>query len=159
MRWLRLLHVVDHLVCARVRAPKPTTSGTGLRKGAQVDVTDQFQTRRYDLRRARLACTPVAKSGAPLVRKGKDKGTPFPIAAASIRSATTGLVCYDARPARRRIAQTGCAPTTPRDKGTRIAPAQPRDPARAGVHVANQFGASQRLDTKKAMMVCLPAQL
>jgi hypothetical protein len=150
---------VDHYLCSRVRGPKPSTGGAGLRKGAQVDVTDQFQTRRYDLRRARLLCLPVAKSGTPVLAKGPGKGQPFPITPATVGSPQTGLVCYDARPARRRIEQAGCAPTTASDKGTRIKPAQPRDKARSGLYVANQFGTSQRMDTRKATTVCLPARL
>jgi hypothetical protein len=141
----------DHLLCWQAKAPKSATP-----KGAQAEVADAFQSTLWDIGKIALVCNPVDKSGAPVIVKGKGKGTPFPITPATIAHPAEHLVCYEAKPAKKRIAQNGCGPATPGDKGTKIKPAQPKVGAQRGIHVANQFAVGQ-LDTKKATLVCLPA--
>jgi hypothetical protein len=80
-------HDVDHFLCYRARAERRTLSGVQLPRfprGVQVDVTDQFQTRRYDLLRIEKLCAPVAKSGSPLFLAGPDEGTPKVIGSSTI---------------------------------------------------------------------------
>jgi hypothetical protein len=72
-------HELDHFLCYRAKAMEKLSDGTrveGLTDGVQIDVTDAFQTRRYDLKRVTRLCTPLDKSGAPIVLSGPDKGTP-----------------------------------------------------------------------------------
>jgi len=56
------------------------------------------------------------------------------------------------------IAQTGCGPTTPGDKGTPIVPAQAKHTPVTGLYVANQFGA-ERLDTVTEAEFCIPSSV
>jgi hypothetical protein len=126
-------------------------------RGIQVDVTDQFQTRRYDLKRIDKYCAPAAKSGTPLFLAGDDKGMPKPITSASIRNPDTHLVCYRAKLARKNIPQVGCGPLNPANPdGLPISPKQERHERLKGIHVDNQFGPEQ-LDTSREVELCLPA--
>jgi len=127
-----------------------------LPKGMQVDVADQFQTRRYDLKTITRLCQPAAKTGAPVVLKGPSAGTPVALEPAMIRHPFDVLVCYQAKIATKTIAQNGCAPADPKDTGTKIEPKQSKHAVRHGVYVANQLGAL-RLDTKKEVELCLPS--
>jgi len=52
--------VADHYKCYRI---KVTSHTTGLTKGTQATVEDQFQTRLYDVRKPKLLCNPVDKNG------------------------------------------------------------------------------------------------
>lgn len=142
--------LVDHYLCYAVKAKG------GVAKGAQVDVGTGAATTRWDLKKLSLLCNPVDKSGAPTVLAGPDKKAPFPITPATVRTPNVHLLCYQAKVAKRRIEQTGCGPTTPKDKGTPIKPAQPKPAGQSGVQTANQFGV-RPLDAKKATLVCLPA--
>jgi hypothetical protein len=153
-------HNVDHFLCYRARAERMLPDGTRLPRfprGIQVDVADQFQTRRYDLLRIEKLCTPVAKSGSPFFLSGPDAGTPRAIGSSSISNPDTHLVCYRARQARKTILQNGCGPLNPADPGGfPIEPKQQRHQRIEGIHVNNQFGAGQ-LDTSREIELCLPA--
>ncbi len=154
-------HNVDHFVCYAAKVQKKKTDGTavaGFPKGVQADVADQFETRRYDLKSVALVCNPVAKSGAPTLLAGPSKGASFPLTPADVRNPGSHLVCYNAKIAKKQIAQSGCGAATPGDKGTAITPAQLPPVAHAGVHVANQLGTGQ-LDTKKPTLLCIPTAL
>jgi len=129
-----------------------------LRKGAQVDVADRFQTRRYDLKKIVALCHPTSKSGTPALLAGPGKGTLVPLAPAAIRNPTVHLLCYQAVLAKKTIAQNGCGPATPKDKGTAIVPPPAKHVPRLGLFVADQLGAA-RLDTKKETVLCMPATL
>ncbi|HEV7734551.1 MAG TPA: protease pro-enzyme activation domain-containing protein [Candidatus Binatia bacterium] len=143
---------VDHLLCAKVKGK------VALAKHAQVEVTDQLQSGRYDLRKLTLVCSPVAKSGSPTVKSGPAKGQPFSITPATVRNPSSLLLCYDAKLATKTYAQSGCGAANPKDKGTKISPKQPKPTAHTGVYTDNQFGTGQ-VDTKKPTTVCLPAAL
>jgi hypothetical protein len=152
-------HEVDHFLCYRVKAQKKLSDGTPVAtfpKGVQVDVEDQFQSRRYDLRKIALACNPVSKDGSPTLLAGPVKGSAFPITPASIRNPAPHLLCYTATIAKKRIEQDGCGPASPGDAGEKIVPAQAKHVAQVGVHVANQFGSGQ-VDTTKERLVCIPS--
>ncbi len=151
-------HQLDHFVCYKA---KPQTVGTVLGKvpkGTQVDVVDQFQTRRYDLKSITKFCAPAAKSGSPLFLKGDAKGTPATIAPASIRHADSFLVCYKATPAKSEIPQLGCGPLDPKSKGTKISPAPAKHTPKTGIFVNNQLG-PLRLDSVKELELCVPSVL
>jgi hypothetical protein len=60
----------------------------------QAVVADQFQTRRYTLKRITKVCNPVDKSGTPILLAGPAKGSPNPITPAVIRHPLDHLVCY-----------------------------------------------------------------
>ncbi len=143
---------VDHFLCAKVKGK------VALAAHAQVDVTDQLQSGRYDLRKLTLVCSPVAKSGSPTAKSGPTKGQPFPITPATVRNPNALLLCYDAKLATKTYAQNGCGAANPKDKGTKINPKQPKPAAYKGIYTANQFGSGQ-VDTKKPTTVCLPAIL
>jgi hypothetical protein len=100
---------------------------------------------------------PVDKSGSPVLVSGKNKGVPFPITPAPIRHAAAHLVCYQATLAKKLIAQTGCGPTTPGDKGTTITPVQPKHVPVAPIFVDNQFGPLV-LESIKEAELCIPSQ-
>ena len=65
-------------------------------------------------------------------------------------------MCYRAKLATRTIAQSGCAPIDPKDRGAAIVPKQPKHVPHRDLSVASQLGAL-RLDTKKELELCLPA--
>ena len=73
-----------------------------------------------------------------------------------IRNPADHLVCYQAKLARKFIAQSGCGPADPTDKGTNIEPKQPKHTKRTGIFVNNQFGPEQ-LDTQKEVAFCIPS--
>ncbi|MFQ5667622.1 MAG: DUF6073 family protein [Candidatus Binatia bacterium] len=159
------LQNVDHFLCYVAKAQKKS-AGTKLPKfpkGMQVDVQDQFQTRRYDLKKITKICTPAEKREDPnapsAILSGPNKGDAKPIKAAGIRNPNDHLVCYRARRARKLVPQNGCGCDTsvdPKCKGTKITPRQPRHDPRIGIHVNNQFGPEQ-LDTKKELELCVPS--
>lgn len=140
---------LDHFLCyaAKARTKPP--------KGTQVTVADQFQTRRYDLKKITTLCVPVAKSGNPFVLKGPSKGTAATITTSTIRHPEALLVCYQAKLAGKVIPQLGCGAADPKAKGTKIDPKQLKHAA-AGVFVANQLGAL-RLDAGKELELCVPS--
>jgi hypothetical protein len=152
-------HEVDHFLCYQAKPQKKDAAGTAvtpLPKGAQVDVVDLLETKRFDLKKIVALCVPVAKSGTPTVLSGPTKGTAFPLTPATVRHPTTHLLCYQAALAKKTIAQNGCGPATPGDKGTALV--QAKHAPRPGVHVADQLG-TRRVDTKKESLVCLPSML
>jgi hypothetical protein len=156
-----LHHNLEHFLCYQAKAQTKRADGTKLPelpKGTQVDVTDQFDTRRYDLVKVTKLCTPVDKSGTPTLLAGPNKGAPKAITPAARVVRDTHLVCYQAKLATKLIAQTGCGAADPADKGTKIAPAQVKHAPRTGLFVANQFGA-ERLDTVGVAEICIPSQL
>lgn len=106
---------VDHLLCYEAK------SQTKLAKGTQVDVVDDFQTRRYDLKKPTRLCLPVTTAGAPTLLKG---GAAVSFTATALRHATGDLVCYQAKTASKTIPQTGCGATDPKAKGAKILPKQ-----------------------------------
>jgi len=72
-------HERDHFLCYAAAAQSKRIDGTPLPKlpkGMQVDVADQFQTRRYDLKTITRLCQPVAKSGAPVLLSGRTRAHP-----------------------------------------------------------------------------------
>ena len=152
-------HEVDHLLCYKVRVQRKRSDGlqvARLPKGVQVDATDQLQSRRYDLKKIEWLCNPVGKGGSPVVLSGPTKDAPFPITPATVRNPGSHLLCYRARVARKQIEQTGCGPAHPGDRGTTITPRQDRHLQQRGIFVANQFG-TERLDTKREALVCVPS--
>jgi hypothetical protein len=154
-------HNVDHFLCYQAKAQKKLADGTAATpfpKGVQVDVTDAFQQRRYDLKKVSWVCHAVGKAGAPQLLAGPAKGTAFPITPATILDPSAQLVCYQAKLSGKLIAQNGCGPAIPGDKGTKIVPAQAKQVPQLGVQLGNQFGAGQ-LDTKKAVVLCIPSGL
>jgi hypothetical protein len=154
-------HEVDHFLCYQAKAQKKlTTTGVGvptLPKGVQVDVaTGASAARRYDLKKVVSLCLPVAKSGAPKLLAGPNKGQDVALAPAAVGKPDDFLVCYAAKLATKTIAQNGCGPATPGDKGTKIDPKQPKAVPQLGVQIGNQLGGGA-LDTKKVSVLCIPS--
>lgn len=152
---------LKNFLCHQAKPQAKLADGTPLPKfprGIQVDVADEFQTRRYDLVKITKLCAPVEVSGSPTLLSGPAKGTPKPITPANLWSPVEHLVCYRARLAKNFIAQTGCGPTTPGDRGTPIVPAQAKHAPITGLHVANDFGA-ERLDTVQEAEFCIPSSV
>lgn len=145
-----LHHNLEHFLCYQAKAQAK------LPKGTQVDVADQFQTRRYDLLKITKVCNAVDKAGTPTLLAGPQKGTAKPITPAVRTTPEQHLVCYQMKPATKTIAQTGCGATTLGDKGTTIVPAQPKHTPVTGLYLANQFG-TERLDTVKEAELCIPS--
>jgi hypothetical protein len=149
---------VDHFLCYTAKAQKKRGDGTPVApfpKRVQLTATDHFQTaRRYDVKKVLWLCDPVAKSGTPVVLGGPDKGTPHPIAPATVDQPTMRLVCYTVKPAKKTIPQLGCGPADATDKGTPLV--QPKFAVQTGLAVASQLE-SRQLDAKKEMVVCLPS--
>jgi glucose/arabinose dehydrogenase len=153
-------HEVDHFLCYKAKAQRVRSDGLVLPKfprGIQVDVADQFESRRYDLKKVTKLCVPVAKSGSPSIMCGPTTGTPKPIDGATIRNPANHLLCYKAKPSSRSITQAGCGPAFPNDSGVPI-PLQPPHTPRLGVHLNNQFGPLQ-LDTIREREFCVPSTI
>ena len=148
----------DHFLCYKAGVVSRLSDGRpapDFPKGIQVEVSDQFQSRRYDLTRITRLCSPVAKSGEPFYLEGPNQGTPFPLEPAEIRNPTRHLVCYRAKRAKKLILQDGCGPATPLLTG-KVEPTQPRHDQRRGVHLHNQLG-EQVIDTKREVELCIPS--
>jgi cysteine-rich repeat protein len=139
----------DHYLCYKVKAKLP--------KGMQIQASDQFQSRRYDLKRLTKLCVPTDKSGSPVLLAGDDKGAPFPITPATVLNPALHLVCYQAKPAAKIIPQNACSPWLPKEKGTKIEPKPAKHAPRTDVLVTGQFGTLE-VDTKKEVEVCVPSQ-
>jgi murein DD-endopeptidase MepM/ murein hydrolase activator NlpD len=158
-------HNLDHFICYKARYQKQLSVGIALPafpKGIQVEVSDQFQARRYDLKKITKICTPVAKSediGDPSRwLDGPAEGNLKPITPSTVRHPSDHLVCYKAARATKQIGQTGCGPTVPGDGGIKIEPAQLKHTPVLGFHVNNQFGPLQ-LDSRKEVELCIPSLL
>lgn len=121
-----------------------------------MDVVDQFQSRRYDVKGITKLCVPTAKSGSPTFLKGDGTGLPASLTPATVRHDADLLVCYQVTLAKKTIPQAGCGAIDPASKGTPIAPAQAKHTRRIGMFVANQLGAL-RLDSVKEIEICLPS--
>ena len=74
----------------------------------------------------------------------------------ALRHSDDFLLCYQAKAASRLIAQTGCGPTDPNDRGTKIDPEQLKHTRVRGLQVTTQFGALQ-IDTKTEVELCIPS--
>ena len=85
---------VDHLLCYKAK------SQTKLAKGTQVDVVDDFQTRRYDLKKPTRLCVPVSTFGTPVALKTQ---AAVAFTATALRHAAGDLVCYQAKAASKTI--------------------------------------------------------
>ncbi len=158
---LELEHNLDHFLCYDAKVQKKAGDGSPLpkfQKGAQVDVDDGSTTRTYELTKIRRLCVPTAKSGTPVFLSGPDAGLPAPITPATIRNPDRYLVCYIAKLAKKDIAQQGCGPLIPGDKGTTFSPKQVAAPRASGLHVADQLGQRQ-LDTPKLREICMNAEV
>jgi hypothetical protein len=158
-------HNVDHFLCYQAKTAKSVDDvPQSFPRGTQVSVVDQFQTRRYDLRKITKLCNPVAKSSDPMdppkILSGADKGTDKPISPATIRNPNDHLVCYQATLAKTLIPQDGCGcdlVADPTCKGTPLDPIQLPDVVFSGVAVNNQFG-PEILDTGKHVEICIPSE-
>jgi hypothetical protein len=163
---------LDHFVCYKAKAERALANGASLPpfpKGMQVEVADQLQTWRYDLRKLTKLCDPVAKGEDPgdpaLVLSGPSHGTPMPVEPASRRHPALHLVCYKAKLARKLIPQvagpggpgTGCGPLDPTEPTAHL-PEHASPVPISGVYVSNQFG-SEQIDVVKEAELCLPSQL
>jgi hypothetical protein len=148
-------HEVDHFLCYKAKMQKKRRDKTPvptLPKRTQVDVVDDFQTRRYDLKKPTRLCVPVSTGGTPATKTG----VPVPIVATARRHPAGHLVCYQAKPASRTIAQSGCGPADPTSKGTKIVPKQPKHEKRRGVLIDGPLGPAT-LDTAKEVELCIPS--
>jgi Peptidase family M23 len=155
-------HDLDHFLCYKAAAETRRPDGTTvprLPRGTQVDVADQFGTRRYDLLAITKVCRPVDKdvdpANPPVVLSGPDAGQAKPIEPAPIRDADRYLVCYRAMLSTSYIRQHGCGPADPNDRGTPIVPPQPPPPVQEGLFTADQL-ASLQLATVGPTELCLP---
>lgn len=149
---------LDHLACYRAKVERKRPDGSpapGLPRARQIELTDQFQDRRYDLLGLTRFCTPTSKTGFPVILSGRARGVPFPIAPAFPEQPGIHWACYRARLAKTTIEQTGCGPAAPNDRGTPIDPPQPAHVPRRSVHLQDQFGLEQ-VDTSGEIEVCLP---
>jgi hypothetical protein len=161
-------HGVDHFLCYRAKHQRTRDDRTRLprfAKGAQVLIKDQFQTRRYDLKKITKLCSAVAKDEVPstpsTVLAGPDKGAPFAIGPAEIDNPDRHLVCYQAKLASKAIPQNGCGCDTTVDarcRGVKIDPRQARHVKRGGLHTNNQFG-PELLRTVKEVGFCVPSSM
>jgi exo-beta-1,3-glucanase (GH17 family) len=159
-------HAMDHFLCYRVRRQKKHSDGTKLPKrpkGTQVVVADQFQTRRYDLKKIRTFCVPVAMDEAPgmpsTILAGPQKGTLFPIQPVAIRNPDSHVVCCQAKAASKTIPQAGCGCDTaadPKCAGVKLDVKQPKHAPKKGIHANNQFR-PELLDTVGAVELCAPS--
>jgi len=156
-------HNIDHFICYKTKYQKELPGNITLPpfpKGMQVDVTDQFQTRRYDLKKVTKICNPIAKSedGGDPSRwlEGPAEGNLKPISPSTIRHASDRLVCYKAKRASKHINQSACGGAVPGDEGVKIEPPQLKHAPVLGFHVNNQFGPLQ-LDSKKEVELCIPS--
>jgi hypothetical protein len=150
-----LSHEVDHFLCYKAKAQKKRGDGTlvaTLPKRTQVDAADQFQTRRYDVKKITRLCVPVTTAGMPTIKAG----VAVPIVATALRHPAGHLVCYQVKPASKTIPQNGCGPVDPKNKGTKIVPKQPKHQKRVAVHVNGPLGTAT-LDTANEVELCIPS--
>lgn len=155
-------HRLDAYVCYDVRVQSRLSGGdavAGLASGIQIEAADALNggaARRYDLAAVTRLCRPAAIDGAPLLTAGPDRGTPWAITPATVRNPNQSLLCYAAKPARRFIAQNGCGPALPGDRGVALDPRQPRHQRVGDLHSADGFAATVAVSIKE-QEVCLPA--
>lgn len=121
-----------------------------------MEVADQFETRRYDLQKVTRLCAPAEPAGAPVVVSGPDAGRPVPVASAPVRRPADQLVCYRVKLATKLIAQNGCGPALPGDRGTALTPKQPKHASRDPIH-ASSLLSSETLASIKEAELCIPS--
>ncbi len=159
---IKALHNLDHFLCYNARVQSSLTDGTPVEKllrGTQVDVTDGFQTRRYDLKKITKLCVPTAVGGEPTIIGGTNSGENVGIDETLIRNIDDHLVCYNARLATKNVPQAGCGcdvVADPRCRGTTIVPTQPKHARIASIHTNNHFGPLE-LASKKEQELCIPS--
>lgn len=152
---------VDHFLCYAARVQARDDQGERLPRfprGTQVDVADQFQTRRYDLLKITKLCNPVDKTGNPVFLRKPNRGQPVPTFTPALRNHPDDhLVCYAARLAKRSIPQQSICggANPPGNRGEPINPKQEKHERRA-IFLNNQFGAEQQ-QTVKEVELCLPS--
>jgi glucose/arabinose dehydrogenase len=152
---------LDHYLCYRVKQRRRLSDGTlasSTVRDAQVDSSDAFEDRRFDLRRPSRLCVPIAKSGTPTWTTGPQTGEAKPIEPSEILNAERGLLCFATRRSRTRIEQFGCNAARAEDLGELIEPRQAQHQGRIGIQVNDQFG-SQEINTVKETAFCLPTAL
>jgi hypothetical protein len=148
---------VDHYLCYQAKPQLKLANGTLLPKfprGLQVTVADQFQSRRYDLKRISKLCNPVNKSGSPVYLAPPSKGSPAPITPATIQNPNDHLVCYKASLAKKSNGQTSCVAVVPPTSAPSLN--QPRHTPVVGMYLNNQFG-PERLNSAKEIELCIPS--
>ncbi len=156
-------HSVDPMLCYRARVQRKLQDGTRLPKfpkGIQVEVEDEFQIRRYDLRKLTKLCIPTEIVEDPekptFLLWGPSRATRKLIEPAEIRNQHTYLLCYRAELAKRFVPQNGCGPADPSDRGSTLDAPQSAHPGRRGIYTNNQFGPGQ-MDTFMQRELCLPS--
>jgi len=154
-------HSLENFLCYKAKDLRRLSDGTKVDKHpvrSQIELADAWGAapRRYDLTKVTRLCAPAALSGDPVLTGGPERGSPKPIVASEVRVPAAHLVCYAARLSKKNIAQAGCAPIDPKDRGITIVPAQIAHPRRDGLHSADAF-ASTISSTTKAKEICLPA--
>lgn len=156
---------VDSLLC--FKAKQETRGPTGgayprFPKRVQVDVSDRFQSRLYELKKLSRVClaadVATDPNRPPTILSGPARGAPHPVADDVALHPRRGLACYKAGLARRRVPQAGCAPKDPRDSGERIAPRQDKHSPNLGVFVASDWS-TETIDSKKEIEICLASSL
>jgi hypothetical protein len=155
-------HQVDHFLCYKVYLKRKLANGTALPafpKHMQVEVADQLQTLRYDLRAVTRICNPVAKQEdaqyPPVLLSGTTVIGPKSIAPASVRNPSAHLVCYSAYTATRSYPQTGCGATNPSAVGASIQQSRAAYPK--GVFVIDQFGSDRSTPGNTGRELCIPS--
>lgn len=152
------VHEVDHYLCYGAKAQRKLSDGTPLRRIArdtQVDVVDGFETKRFDLRKPKSLCMPVAKSGTPVFLAGPNAGDPKPIDGATVDHPERALLCWQVKLSKEIIEQFGCG-ALPGGDETDIEPDQEKHEAVIGLHTADQFGLDQ-VSTFKEGEFCIPS--
>ncbi len=141
-------HEIDHYLCYAAKIAKGSPK---LAKGLEVTIADQLttSTRRYIVKKVTRLCAPVEKNGEV------------------IRHATEHLVCYQAKPTKRRCsvaapANAGAACKSELDCGgfkgrTHLCKKSPKFAPTLALRTSNQFGA-ETLDARKDGELCLPSQ-
>jgi YVTN family beta-propeller protein len=151
-------HDLDPLLCRTATAAgDPSAAGTHLPRGTQIELGDAFQTRRYDVVELTRVCLPAETSGQPRWLRGPRAGEPVALAPAQVRHPERAYVCYRVKRARRFVAQNGCGPALPADRGTTIRPEQPRHAHRT-ISVADALG-SLELESRRELEACFASQV
>ena len=145
-------HFVDHFLCYKPKAK--------VARGTQVDVVDQFNARRYDVRKVKKVCVPANKQEVPgLPPVIFSTGEVKTITPAQIINGVDHLVCYQARLAKYFVPQLGCGcdiVADPTCVGALIVPAQV-PLALPQAFLNNQFGPEQ-VQTRKLVEFCVPSR-
>ncbi len=136
-------HGVDAFTCYKAVAQRRFTNGDPapkFPKKVQMDAEDEFQDRRYDLKKISKVCLATSISNI---------GTPI-----AIQDPNAALLCYKAKLSKKQIAQQGCGPAIP--AGPEVSLDQERHVKRAALFTSNVFG-DARVGTIKESEICVPA--